>query len=55
MKVIRLAILGTLLAFTAATAQQGEYESIEVAEGVYSFGGFVLPLSPGRFNPARSP
>ena len=39
MKVIGLAILATLLAFTSAMAQQGEYKSIEVAEGVYSFGG----------------
>ena len=38
MKVISLITLGTLLAFTSATAQQGEYKSIEVAEGVYSFG-----------------
>lgn len=39
MKDIGLAIVATLLAFTSASAQQGEYKSIEVAEGVYSFGG----------------
>ncbi len=39
MKIVSLVVLGTLLAFASAKAQQGEYQSIEVAEGVYSFGG----------------
>ena len=39
MRLFGLIALGTLLACASATAQQEMYKSIEVAEGVYSFGG----------------
>ena len=39
MKIFGLIALGIILACAPAMAQQVEYKSIEVAEGVYSFGG----------------
>lgn len=39
MKIFSLIVLGTLLAGASAMAQQQAYKSVEVAEGVYSFGG----------------
>ena len=39
MKALGAVVMGTLLVCASATAQQPAYNSVEVAEGVYSFGG----------------